>query len=156
MYFFWKKYSFLWPFPQPTRCTFWVVWQFSISPPAHLTWYGKLQNHPKSTPDWLWKRLIDFLPACHKGLHDHLRSVMWMHFWRFFYFFEFFWIFWVNWTTERSPVLKKNQKKFWCKLLQSPPQLKCYDTLSYLEDPHTDQKTTGHHSWWCFLLLPPS
>ena len=75
--------------------------------PPHLTWNGKLQNHPKSAPDWLWKRLIDFLPTCHKGLHDHLRSVMSMHFWRFFHFFEIFCMFWVNWTIERSPVLKK-------------------------------------------------
>ena len=28
-----------------------------------------------------------FLPTCHKGLHDHLRSVMSMHFWRFFSLF---------------------------------------------------------------------
>ena len=41
------------------------------------------------------------------SLHDHLRSVMLMHFWRFHHFFELFCIFWVNWTIERSPVLKK-------------------------------------------------
>ena len=47
------------------------------------------------------------LPTCHKGLHDHLRSVMSMHFLRFFSLFWIFFIFWVNWTIERSPVLKK-------------------------------------------------
>ena len=81
-------------------------WDFSIDP-RHVGSYGKIPNPSKSSPVGLWKRLIDFLPTCHKGLHDHLRSVMSMHFWRFFHFFEIFWIFWVNWTIERSPVLKK-------------------------------------------------
>ena len=47
------------------------------------------------------------LPACHKGLHDHLRSVMSMHFWRLFSLFWIFLHFWVNWTIEKSPILKK-------------------------------------------------
>ena len=50
----------------------------------------------------------------------------------FLTFLYFFFIFWVNWTIEKSPVLKKKiQKNFWCNLLQNPPQLKCYDTLSW-------------------------
>ena len=81
-------------------------WDFSIDP-RHVGSYGKIPNPSKSSPVGLWKRLIDFLPTCHKGLHDHLRSVMSMHFWRFFRFFEIFCRFWVNWTIERSPVLKK-------------------------------------------------
>ena len=87
-----------------------VFWQFSIVP-RHVEGYGKLPNLYQSGLGGLWKRLIDFLPTCHKGLHDHLRSVMSMHFWRFFHFFEIFWIFWVNWTIKRSPVLKKKFKK---------------------------------------------
>ena len=85
-------------------------WDFSIDP-RHVGSYGKIPNPSKSSPVGLWKRLIDFLPTCHKGLHDHLRSVMSMHFWRFYHFFELFCIFWVNWTIERSPVLKKKFKK---------------------------------------------
>ena len=87
-----------------------VFWQFSIVP-RHVEGYGKLPNLYQSGLGGLWKRLIDFLPTCHKGLHDHLRSVMSMHFWRFFHFFEIFCMFWVNWTIERSPVLKKKFKK---------------------------------------------
>ena len=70
-----------------------------------------MPNPSKSSPGGLWKRQNDFLPTCHKGLHDHLRSVMSMHFWRFYHFFELFCIFWVNWIIERSPVLKKKIKK---------------------------------------------
>ena len=81
-------------------------WDFSIDP-RHVGSYGKIPNPSKSILVGLWKRLIDFLPTCHKGLHDHLRRVMSMHFWRFYHFFELFCIFWVNWTIERSPVLKK-------------------------------------------------
>ena len=83
-----------------------VFWQFSRVP-RHVEGSGKLPNLYQSGLGGLWKRLIDFLPTCHKGLHDHLRSVMSMHFWRFFHFFEIFCMFWVNWTIERSPVLKK-------------------------------------------------
>ena len=50
---------------------------------------GKIPNPSKGSPGGLWKRLIDFLPICHKGLHDHWRSVMSMHFLAFFNFFEF-------------------------------------------------------------------
>ena len=40
-----------------------------------------------------------FLPTCHKGLHDHLHSVISLHFWRFFLtFFKILCIFCVNWT----------------------------------------------------------
>ena len=61
-------------------------WDFSIDP-RHVGSYGKIPNPSKSSPAGLWKRLIDFLPTCYKGLHDHLRSVMSMHFWRFFSLF---------------------------------------------------------------------
>ena len=59
-------------------------WDFSIDL-RYVGSYGKIPNPSKSSPVGLWKRLIDFLPTCHKGLHDHLRSVMSMHFWRFFF-----------------------------------------------------------------------
>ena len=106
-------------------------WDFS-TPPRHVEGCGKIANPSKSSPVGLWKRLIDFLPTCHKGLHDHLRSVMSMHFWRFF---SHFWIFlnFLGQLDHRKITCfeKKIQKNFWCKLLQNPPQLKCYDTLSY-------------------------
>ena len=35
-------------------------------------------------PWWWWRRQHVFLPTCHNGLHDHLHSVMSMHFWCFF------------------------------------------------------------------------
>merc|ERR1712218_389559 len=45
-----------------------------------------------------------------------------MHFWRFFsHFLDFFCIFWVNWTTERSPSLKNNSKKFLVQVAPEPP-----------------------------------
>ena len=94
-------------------------WQFSRVLP-HLVHPGKLPKVQKSPPGGLCYRQYDFLPTCHKGLHDHLRSVMSMHLWRFFlHFFEFFCIFWVNWTIERSPVLKKKFKKI---LVQVAPE----------------------------------
>ena len=58
-------------------------WDFSTHP-RHVEGCGKIAKPSKSLPGGLWKRLIDFLPTCHKGLHDHLRSVMSMHFWHFF------------------------------------------------------------------------
>ena len=103
---FWKNYTKTLTLPQATRSTFWRFWNFS-TPPRHVERCGKITNPSKSSPGGLWKRQHVFLPTCHKGLHDHLRSVMSMHFWRFFHLFEFFCIFWVNGTIERSPVLKK-------------------------------------------------
>ena len=40
------------------------------------------------------------------SVHDHLRSVMSMHFWRFYHFLSLFCIFWVNWTIFRSSTVR--------------------------------------------------
>ena len=55
-------------------------------------------------------------------LHDHLRSVMSMHFWRFFllHFLKLFCIFWVNWTKSRSSTVEKNSKKFSVEVAPKP------------------------------------
>ena len=100
----------LWRFHSQILLNDFVFWDFS-TPPRPVERCGKIPNPSKSSPGGLWKRQNDFLPTCHKGLHDHLRSVISMHFWRFYHFFELFCIFWVNWTIERSPVLKKKFKK---------------------------------------------
>ena len=61
-------------------------WQFSRVLP-HLVHPGKLPKVQKSPPGGLCYRQYDFLPTCHKGLHDHLHIVMSMHFGRFFFTF---------------------------------------------------------------------
>ena len=56
---------------------------------------------------------------------------------------------------QSTQKIQKKSKKIWCKLLQNPPQLKFYDTLSYIfsEKMHlilcgkTEQKTV-------FLCVP--
>ena len=82
----------LWRFHSQILLNDFGFWDFSIDL-RYVGSYGKIPNPSKSSPGGLWKRQNDFLPTCHKGLHDHLRSVMSMHFWRFFTvlnFFEFF------------------------------------------------------------------
>ena len=93
-------------------------WQFSRVLP-HLVHPGKLPKVQKSPPGGLCYRQYDFLPTCHKGLHDHLRSVMSMHFWRFCHFFEIFCIFWVKWAIFRSKLFWQVGKLFW--QVWSPP-----------------------------------
>ena len=92
--------------PQATRWTFLKSLEFFHN---SQTCWELWKNHKtlKKLNWWPVETSTCFLPTCHKGLHDHLRSVMSMHFWRSFHFFDFFCIFWVNWTIERSSVLKK-------------------------------------------------
>jgi len=69
----------------------------------------------------------------------------------FLAFFSLFWIFWVKWTIKRSPVLKKKIKKnFWCKLLQNPPQLKCYDTRHWRD---SRSRENLERKWSIFFYL---
>ena len=117
----------LWRFQSKILLNDFGFWDFS-TPPRHVDMCGKIPNPSKSLPGGLWRRQNVFLPTCYKGLHDHLRSVMSMHFWRFFYFFEFFCIFWVNWTIFRSSTVEKILTIFWWKLLQNLSQSKSHET----------------------------
>ena len=105
---FWKNYTFINRFHIQILLNDFGFRDFSIDP-RHVGSYGKIPNLSKSSPGGMWKRLIHFLPTCHKGLHDHLRTVMSMHFWRFFLpFFNFLhFSFSVNWTICRSFTLEK-------------------------------------------------